>query len=222
MLSERLGRWGFALLFLGFNLTFFPMHILGLMGMPRRVYTYQPELGWGGLNLLATCGAGIMGVALLVYFTNVLVSLRHGAAACADPWKAATLEWATMSPPPPYNFNPGPTVSGRDPLWHRDADQPVVVGLRTDTREVLITHVLDAEPDHVYEFPKPSVWPFVTAVTTGIMFIGSIFTPWAVVYGSVPPFVALVLWFWPHEGRSPADLERAVETGQATPLEQVL
>jgi cytochrome c oxidase subunit I+III len=222
MLSERLGRIGVALLFIGFNLTFFPMHTLGLMGMPRRVYTYQPELGWGGLNLLASIGAGVMAIALLVYLANIVVNLRHGAAAGNNPWGAATLEWATTSPPPPYNFNPGPTVSGRDPLWHSDSDQPVVVGLKTTVREVLITHVLDAEPDHVYEFPPPSIWPFVSAVTVGIMFIGSIFTPWAVIYGSIPPTIALIFWFWPHKGCPPAELERAIANHETTPLEQVL
>jgi cytochrome c oxidase subunit I len=222
MLSERLGKIGFTLMFVGFNLTFFPMHVLGLKGMPRRVYTYQPELGWGALNLLATAGAGLMAVALLVYVTNIFVNLRHGAVASSNPWGSATLEWATTSPPAPYNFNPGPTVSGRDPLWHADPEQPVVVGLKTSSREVLITHVLDAEPDHVYEFPPPSIWPFMTAVTVGIMFIGSIFTPWAVIYGSIPPAITMVLWFWPEKGCSPAEMARAVDRGETTPLEQVL
>jgi cytochrome c oxidase subunit I+III len=198
------------------------MHILGLDGMPRRVYTYQPELGWGGLNLLASAGAGVMALALLVYVTNILVNLRHGAVASSNPWGAPTLEWATTSPPPAYNFNPGPTVSGRDSLWHPNPQQPVVVGLKTSSREVLITRVLDAEPDHVYEFPPPSIWPFVTAVTVGIMFVGSIFTPWAALYGSIPPTIALVLWFWPEKGCSPSEMGRAVARGETTPLEQVL
>jgi cytochrome c oxidase subunit 1 len=192
------------------------------MGMPRRVYTYQPELGWGGLNLLASCGAAVMTLALLIYLANIIVSLRQGAAAGVNPWGASTLEWSTTSPPPPYNVHPGPTVSGRDPLWHQDPAQPVVVGLKTSSREVLITHVLDAEPDHVYEFPEPSIWPFVSAVTVGIMFIGSIFTPWAVIYGSIPPTIALIFWFWPRKGCPPAELARTVSRGEATPLEQVL
>jgi cytochrome c oxidase subunit 1 len=222
LLSERLGKIGFGLAFAGFNLTFFPMHILGLMGMPRRVYTYQPEMGWGGLNLLATVGGVVLTAGLLVFVWNIIISLRHGAVAGDNPWGGASLEWATTSPPPPYNFNPGPTVSGRDPLWHPDPGQPVVVGLATDKREVLVTHVLDAEPDHVIEFPPPSIWPFVTAVTVGVMFIGSIFTPWAAVYGSIPPAIAMICWFWPHKGRSPRELEEAIEHGEHTPLEQVL
>jgi cytochrome c oxidase subunit 1 len=221
LLSEPLGRTGFWILFAGFNLTFFPMHILGLRGMPRRVYTYPAEMGWGGLNLLATAGAGLMTIAILVYLFNIAVSLRHGAVAGDNPWDAPSLEWATTSPPPPYNFHPGPTVSGRDPLWHPSPEQPVVVGLATDTREVLITRVLDAEPDHVYEFPAGSVWPFVSALTTGVMFVWSIFTPWAVVYGSIPPFIALILWFWPQHGISPDEMKAKVDHGESTPLEQV-
>jgi cytochrome c oxidase subunit 1 len=222
LLSERLGKIGFWLFFAGFNLTFFPMHILGLMGMPRRIYTYQPEMGWGGLNMLATAGGLVLTIALLVYLSNIIISLRHGAAAGDNPWDAATLEWATTSPAPPYNFNPGPTVSGREPLWHPDPEQPVVVGLATDKREVLVTHVLDAEPDHVTEFPVPSIWPFVTAVTVGVMFVWSIFSPWGAVYGSIPPAIAMVFWFWPQRGRSPRELEQAIEHGEHTPLEQVL
>jgi cytochrome c oxidase subunit 1 len=221
MLNERLGQAGFWLLFTGFNLTFFPMHILGLMGMPRRVYTYQSELGWGALNLLASAGAVLMAVALLIYLANIVRTRRRGVLAGANPWGAPTLEWETTSPPPAFNFNPGPTVSGREPLWHRDADQPVVVGLSTDKREVLVTRVLDAEPDHVSEFPSASIWPFVSAVGLSAMFVGSIFTPWAAVYGAVPPIIAIVFWFWPKQGVSPRELERAIEQGQHTPLEQV-
>jgi cytochrome c oxidase subunit 1 len=94
-------------------------------------------------------------------------------------------------------------VAGRDPLWDNPPDQPVVVGLRSDVRDVLVTHVLDAEPDHRTEFPTPSPWPFWTAIATTVLFIGSIFTPWAVVWGSVPVFVAMVGWFWPkHPGET--------------------
>jgi cytochrome c oxidase subunit 1 len=98
----------------------------------------------------------------------------------------------------------------------------VIVGLATAKREVLITHVLDAEPDHVIEFPEDSVWPFWTAIAVSIFFIGSIFTPWAVIYGAIPVFIALVAWFWPSKGLNPRDLQRRIERGEATPLEQVL
>ena len=222
MLNDTVGTIGFWVLFIGFNMTFFPMHIVGLMGMPRRIYTYPPELGWGGLNMLATLGAGLIAVSLTLYLINILVSLRSGRVAGPNPWAASTLEWSTSSPPPPYNYEPGPTVSGHEPLWEGPPDQPVVVGLATHKREVLITHVLDAEPDHVTEFPTDSVWPFWTAIATTIFFIGSIFTPWAVIYGAIPVFVTMVAWFWPRKGLSPGELRRRIERGEHTPLEQEL
>jgi cytochrome c oxidase subunit 1 len=197
MLSERLGMWTSVLFFIGFNLTFFPMHVLGLHGMPRRVYTYQPELGWGNLNLLASAGAAVMAVAVLLFIVDAVRALKFGEVAAADPWGAGTLEWATSSPPPNSNFIHSPTVGGREPLWENPPDQPIVVGLRSDVRDVLITHVLDAEPDHRLEFPEPSIWPVLTALATTGLFIGSIFTPWAVVYGAVPVFITMVGWFWP-------------------------
>jgi cytochrome c oxidase subunit I+III len=138
-----------------------------------------------------------MTVGVLVFLYNVLVSRSAGAEAGDNPWDAGTLEWATTSPPPDCNFIDPPTVAGRQPLWDNPPDQPVVVGLRTDVRDVLITHVLDATPDHRSEFPEPSLWPLLTALATAALFIGSIFTPWAVVYGSIPMFITLTGWFWP-------------------------
>src|SRR5205823_14735917 len=99
MLNDSLGRWNFWLLFLGFNLTFFPMHILGLHGMTRRIYTYVAETGWGNLNLLATIGALIIGLSMSVFLLNVLFSLRRGIIAEANPWLAPALAWAASAPP---------------------------------------------------------------------------------------------------------------------------
>jgi cytochrome c oxidase subunit 1 len=130
----------------------------------------------------------------------------------ANPWQASTLEWATSSPPPSYNFAPPPTVSGRDPLWELDrAEQPVVTGLCTSTREVLVTRVMDAEPDHRQEFPDPTPWPFVTAVALSGLYIGSIFTPWAVVWGAVPTTIGLIGWVWPRRGKRPSQLAAEIE-----------
>src|SRR3954453_14259656 len=116
MMNERLGVWNFWLAFIGFNVAFFPMHILGLMGMPRRVYTYQPELGWGELNLIATAGAVILLVSFVLFLWNAVWSARDGDLAGDNPWDAGTLEWATFSPPPPYNFARIPVVTRRQPL----------------------------------------------------------------------------------------------------------
>jgi cytochrome c oxidase subunit 1 len=165
--------------------------------MPRRVYTYAPETGWGPLNLIATLGTGLMTAAIVVVIVDVISALRRRPEAGEDPWQAGTLEWATSSPPPPYNFHRPPTVAGVEPLWDNPPDQPVVTGLRNDVREFLVTYVLDSEPDHRARSPDPSIWPVLTALATTGLFIGSIFTPWAVVYGAVPVFVTMTGWFWP-------------------------
>src|SRR3954454_10695587 len=131
LMSERLGQWHFWLAFISFNVTFFPMHILGLEGMPRRVFTYQPEMGWGGLNFLATLSAVILVAGFLIFFIDLMRSARNGLPAGDNPWNAATLEWATSSPPPPYNFARIPVVGGSNPLWDSPDVLRVATGLRT-------------------------------------------------------------------------------------------
>jgi cytochrome c oxidase subunit I+III len=197
MLDERLGRWHFWLFFLGVNLTFFPMHQLGLDGMARRVYTYLPETGWGPLNLLATIGALTMAASVVVFLVNLVRSRRGGLVAGDNPWNAPSLEWATSSPPPPYNFHLLPTVQSRTPLWTNAPDAPVVTGLRTDMREILVTTMLDAEPDSRMRLPEPTIWPLLAAIATGITFITLIFTPWGLPIGLVLITLAFVGWAWP-------------------------
>jgi cytochrome c oxidase subunit 1 len=199
LLSERLGRWHFALWFIGVNLTFFPMHLLGLRGMPRRVYTYLPETGWGPLNLLATIGAVIVVLSVVLFLVNVALSRWKGSEAGENPWDAPTLEWGTTSPPPSYNFAYVPVVEGRSALWDRSPDHPVVTGLRTDMREVLVTTLLDAEPDHRHRHPQSTVWPLLTALSTGVLFITLVYTPWGLVIGIVPLTISFIGWGWPTE-----------------------
>src|SRR5207249_1703838 len=117
MLSERLGRWHFWLLVVGFNLTFLTMHGQGVLGMPRRIYTYPADRGWEMWNLVTTLGVPLQIVAVLIFAVNVAVSLRRGERAGDDPWDAWTLEWATSSPPPEYNFETIPVTTSRRPLW---------------------------------------------------------------------------------------------------------
>jgi cytochrome c oxidase subunit I+III len=197
-LSERVGKWSFWILFVGFNLTFFPMHQLGLHGMPRRVYTYPATMGWTGLNQLASVGAALLGTGVLLFIGNFLWSRRSGAPAGENPWSAGELEGSTSTPPPPNNILHVPTVRGRHPLWDEDRDsQPVVVGLRADRRELLVTRTLDAEPDHREIQPGLSLSPFFLALASGIGFIGVIFTPWGLPAGILASGIALICWFWP-------------------------
>jgi cytochrome c oxidase subunit 1 len=127
----------------------------------------------------------------------VIRSLRSGEAAGANPWDAGTLEWATASPPPPYNFARIPVVGHREPLWAERGALPVATGLRVDTREVLISTVAEAEPQLREASPEPSIWPLLAAVAVAIAFVASIFTPWAVIWGGIPVALTLIGWFWP-------------------------
>jgi len=206
MLSEKLGIWNFILFFVGFNLTFFPLHILGMHGMPRRVYTYLPGMGWSTLNLLSTAGGVIMASSVLVFIINVLISRKNGLIVGPNPWGSPTLEWATTSPPQRYNFLHPPSCLGRDPLWEGFERAPRVVGLATDEREVLATTILDARPDHRYQVSAESIWPPLVALSAGAaLFFGGIFQPvWAPV-GVVIAGLLLYGWFW--QGRQPRPFE---------------
>jgi cytochrome c oxidase subunit I+III len=197
MLSEKVGMWNFWLLFVGFNLTFFPMHILGLHGMTRRVYTYLPETGWGTLNMVATVGAFTMGAAVLLFIINVLWSRKNGVVAGDNPWGSATLEWAASSPPQPYNFLYPPTVRGRYPLWEHPEQNAVVSGLSLSNREVLITTTLDAQPHHRFHLPCESFWPPLLALGVAeTLLVGGIFHPVGVLIGAALMLLFLYGWFW--------------------------
>ena len=196
MLNERLGRWNFWLALVSFNVAFFPMHILGLNGMPRRIYTYSIESGWSDLNLLVSVAAAAFSASFVVLLANVIWSLRNGEPAGPNPWGAGTLEWGTASPPPPYNFLRAPIVRDSEPLW-ATGGVGEAHGLRVDARELLVTTTAEATPAIREPTPQPSIWPFLASIAVGAAFLGSIFTPWAVVVGSVPVAVTLIGWFWP-------------------------
>ena len=197
MMSERLGRWAFGMIFAGFNMTFFPMHILGLQGMPRRIYTYQPEMPWAALNLFISLSAVILILGFLLFFIDAVRSALWGAIAPPNPWDATTLEWATSSPPPSYNFRHIPVVRSLQPVTANIDDLPVASGLSVTRRELLVTSVVQATPEARESSPRNSVWPLWAAIATTIMLISSIYSPWAVVWGMIPMAVALTGWFWP-------------------------
>jgi cytochrome c oxidase subunit 1 len=204
MLDPGLGKWNFWLVYVGFNLTFLPMHWMGFLGMPRRVYTYPHDSTLATLNLTSTIGAVIMGVGMLLFVANVLRSRRRGVLAGPDPWGGPTLEWLTASPPRPYGFVRLPTVVGREGLWTRTPDTPEIGGLAVEKREVLSTTILDAQPEHRHELPEDSLWPFLLAVVTGGTFTAGIFHPVAFPIGMGLAFLVLLGWFW--RGNEPTKL----------------
>jgi cytochrome c oxidase subunit 1 len=179
MLNERLGIAHFVLQFLGTNLTFFPMHILGLAGMPRRIYTYGSDLGWDTLNLLATFGAFTIAVSILIFLYNLVTSFRNGTAAGDDPWDGDTLEWATSSPPAAYNFAEIPIVASRRPLWEVKHG-----GKKMET-------VMEAHGIHL---PAPSFWPLGLAIGLTVIMIGLIYGLIPLAIGLVIVVVALIGW----------------------------
>ena len=203
LMSERAGKWNFWLFFIGVNVTFFPMHQLGLDGMPRRIYTYAAETGWGDLNRIASVGAVLIVASMLVLIGNALWSLRRGRLAGPNPWGADSLEWSTESPAPDYNRVRPPVVRSRNPLWEPDGVLPVLTGLDPTRREVLVTTLLDAVPDSRHEEPGHTIWPLIAAIATGVMFITSVYTPWGLVIGAVLLTPPMFGWLWPRR------LERA-------------
>lgn len=201
LLGERLGRWHFWLFFMGFNLTFFPMHLLGFQGMPRRIYAYPEGLGWEPLNLLATGGAALMAFAMLVFLANLVWSARRRTAP-ANPWAAGTLEWLPTSPPPQYNFERIPFVTGREPLWNERrealAELPGACIDHADhvERTTLGTTSLDAEPVARVVLPGPSLWPLYLAGACTVAFLGAVADLWFVPVGLLLATVALLGWHW--------------------------
>jgi cytochrome c oxidase subunit 1/cytochrome c oxidase subunit I+III len=206
LMHEGLGKLSFWLIFLGFNLTFFPMHIAGLLGMPRRIYTYHGGLGWDLWNLLSTIGGYVLAAGLLVVLLNFLWSVAGGAEAGSDPWGGPDLEWATSSPPPHYNFIEIPTVRSGNPLW----DQPELreMGRRihdlrrtlAEGHETLGTTVVDAEPESVLPMPEGTFAPIVTALGVAGMFAGFLTLLYPVIaVGGLIFIGGLLAWIRPKE-----------------------
>jgi len=176
LLDERLGKLHFWLMMIGFNVTFFPMHFLGLIGMPRRIYTYAPDLGWNFWNLVATIGAFIIALSLLVFLGNVVKTTRSGAPAPADPWDGRTLEWTIPSPPPVYNFAVEPLVHDRDDFWVQKYGDGHGIPPRKPSPPA---HV-DTSSIHM---PPPSYWPILLAGAFLFMVSGALVSIYQVVLG---------------------------------------
>ena len=187
LLSDRVGKLQFWIMFIGFNLTFFPMHILGLLGMPRRIYTYGSQYGWDTLNLLETIGAFIIAIAILTFLWNLFTSLRRGEKAGNDPWDAHTLEWTTTSPPPAYNFAAIPTVHSRRPFW--DQKYPHLA----DDKNAPATPAAPATAA-IPHLPAGSFNPIIIALGLAATFYAMIFMLPLAIIGIVIVFVGIIGW----------------------------
>jgi cytochrome c oxidase subunit I+III len=212
MLGERLGKISFWVMFVGFNLTFFPMHILGVLGMPRRVWTYSNGLGWDTLNAIVSIGSVVFGIGTGITLLNFFLSLRRGRPAPADPWLADSLEWSIESPPPEYNFAEIPTVSSRHPLWEGGAPSAVpalddTMGAVPPVRSLAlegafektstITSGRDTRPSDVLEIPAPTVVPLMVAFGLAMFFLGLLIDAQVVgVLGVALAVAAVVRWLW--------------------------
>ncbi|HZP58409.1 MAG TPA: cytochrome c oxidase subunit I [Dehalococcoidia bacterium] len=206
LLDEKLGILNFSLIFIGFNLTFFPMHIMGMLGMPRRVYTYQSGLGLESLNMISTVGAFILGLGVLVFVWNAVQSILFtGEEAGENPWNASSLEWATTSPPQPYNFRDIPVVRSRDPLWdgpdaRRPDWDPGLSQPHGGRRESLGTTVLDAKTEELLTMPKASFLPVTLALAMLGLFLGILVDSMIVIgIAAGVGLAAMALWMWPTE-----------------------
>ena len=212
LLDERLGKWNFWVMFIGFNVGFFPMHILGLLGMPRRVYTYQAGIGWTANNMIVSIGSYLFAIGVLLFVFNFIKSLIDGRRAGANPWDASSLEWATTSPPPPFNFAVIPTVRSRDPLW----EERLGMGARSDVHEGPVisdvekvtvgTTPLDGQPQAIVRFPEDSLYPFLLGLALLVTFYGLALAVWGLALaGGIFSLFCVNGWLW----RAPVEEARA-------------
>lgn len=212
MTSERLGRWSFWVSFVGFNLAFFPMHLSGLRGMPRRVYTYPADMGWDVSNMITSIGSVVFAAGVLIALYNLAISRTRGAPAGANPWDAATLEWSVSSPPPPYNFRRIPIVASRHPLWEDRLDHATGRSvLETDIalehgRQTLATTTLDAEADAILRMPADSLAPLGLAIALSLGFAGLLsHLWWLAAAGAVLSALVGAIWLAPSPAPEPSE-----------------
>ena len=201
LMSERLGKISFWTMFIGFNLAFFTMHVLGIMGMPRRIYTYQSGLGWGGLNMLVTIGAFILAFGILLTAINFFWSLRNGPAAGKNPWNSDSLEWSTESPPPPYGSVHIPTVVTRHPLWdeHEEEEDPKGERILDEGRLTISSTWLDAQPFALSQIPEDTIKPLIAALGFFVICGALVFRLMDVVWPTIAfTLIVLALWLRPN------------------------
>jgi cytochrome c oxidase subunit I+III len=222
LMSERLGVWNFWTMFVAFHVAFFPMHVSGLLGMPRRVYTYPAGLGWDTPNLISTIGALGFGAGVLLFVINFFWSRVHGRPAGNNPWNADTLEWSESSPPAEAQFPVVPVVYGRHPLWEgaspSTTDEAVADALRaldaapTTWRGGLCVSMRTARPLVIVHLPGPTIWPFTLSVAFVLLFAGALVdNGMLAAAGAVVAAAALCGWFWPSKTEAMAIREIGTE-----------
>jgi cytochrome c oxidase subunit 1 len=203
MYNEGLGKLHFWMMFIGQNLTFFPMHFTGMDGMPRRIYTYASGMGWDFWNIISTVGAYVIAASILVFIYNVVMSWRKGEKATSDPWDARTLEWSIPSPPPEYNFAEIPVVHDRDEWWaqKRREVRPHGVPVAGGSGE---------EERHSIHMPQPSYWPLIVSIGLLIGGYGLLYNLAVAAIGGAIAMVAVYAWSFepvnePSEGHAVED-----------------
>jgi cytochrome c oxidase subunit I len=203
MLDERLGKWSFWVMFTGFNLVFFPMQIVGILGMPRRIYTYPASVGWGSWNMAETIGAFILGVGILLSIVNFFISL-HGEHAGCDPWQAGTLEWESQSPPEVFGSAMVPIVASRFPLWdefdeHFDPEDDRALDHQ---RVAAVSTVLDADPIGIAKMADDTATPLYMAVALTVLFTALLLKAmWVALGATLMTLLIAAVWLWPEPER---------------------
>ncbi|CCG03916.1 cbb3-type cytochrome c oxidase subunit I [Blastococcus saxobsidens] len=229
LLDERLGKWNFWLLFIGVNVAFLPMHQVGLMGMPRRVWTYAAGQGWDIYNLISTIGVLIIVPGIGIFVWNVVRTIRRGEPADANPWGADTLEWALPSPPKQHSWTQPPIVRSRHPLWDQerlDRGDPQLMhfvrGLGQwplKWRAAVVVGTADGRPVEVFRVSNPSIWPLTTAGGVVLIFLAELVKiRWGAAVGAAIIIASVIAWNWPQPPPMTPDEEDEFEREYGVPV----
>ncbi|MCA9115844.1 MAG: cbb3-type cytochrome c oxidase subunit I, partial [Planctomycetaceae bacterium] len=225
-LSERAGRYAFWIMMAGFNITFFPMHLTGMLGMPRRVFTYPADMGFDTLNLISTVGAFILAGGFLIFLIDVVRPRRNQPYSERNPWGGGTLEWMAEIPDKPWGTRSIPEIDGRYPLWDqpnflRDVDEGrfFLPDAEEGLRETLVTSVIDARPIQCLRVPGPTFLAMIAAVFTGGFFILSTYHWWwSALTSGIAGLVVIGIWMWNGTSTIPEKPEKYVGLGLTLPL----
>jgi cytochrome c oxidase subunit 1/cytochrome c oxidase subunit I+III len=204
LMNERLGKWNFWIMFVGFNLAFFPMHWLGLAGMPRRIYTYPTGMGWDLPNMITSIGSFLFAIGILLFLINVFISARRGVRAGPNPWDGSSLEWFTPSPPPSFNFVVIPSIATRHPLWEArigegEGGSRLEEGMLLDHgKQTVSTSALNGEPQAILKMPEDSWSPLLMTLALSALFVGMLYHWWWLALAATVASVAVTIaWLWP-------------------------